>query len=59
MGWSLAASCVMAYVDSDGLLDKHLQVTGKQPVHVEGNLIAHTRLQFKKHGLSRLFSLKL
>lgn len=49
----------MAYADSDGSLDKHLQATGKQPVHVEGDLIVRIRLQFKKHGLPRLSSLKL
>ena len=39
-------------------LSKHLQATGKQPVHVEGDLIVRARLQFGRHGLSRLFSLK-
>ena len=39
-------------------LSKHLQATGKQPVHVEGDLIVRARLQFGKHGLSLLFSLK-
>ena len=39
-------------------LSKHLQATGKQPVHVEGDLIVRARLQFGMHGLSRLFSLK-
>ena len=39
-------------------LSKHLQATGKQPVHVEGNLIVRARLQFGMHGLSRLFPLK-
>lgn len=38
---------------------KHLQATGKQPVYIEGDLIVSTCLQFKKHGLSCLFSLKL
>ena len=39
-------------------LSKHLQATGKQPVHVEGDLIDCARLRFGMHGLSRLFSLK-
>lgn len=37
----------------------HLHTTGKQPVHVEGDIIVHACLQFKKHGRSRLFSLQL
>ena len=32
--------------------------SGRQPVHVKGDLIVRARLQFGRHGLSRLFSLK-
>ena len=39
-------------------LSKNLQATGKQPVHVQGDLIVRACLQFGKHGLSHLFSLK-
>ena len=37
----------------------NLQATGKQPVHVEGDLIVRARVQFGMHGLSRLFSFHL
>ena len=33
--------------------------TVHRPVHVEGDLIVRAHLQLEKHGLSRLFSLKL
>ena len=33
--------------------------TVHRPVHVEGDLIVRAPLQLEKHGLSRLFSLKL
>ena len=39
-------------------LSKHLQATGKQPVHVEGYLIVRAGLPFRMRGLSRLISLK-
>ena len=63
---SLVPRVVLLYVNSRNplktssptKLSKHLQATGKQPIHVEGNLIVRVRLQFGMHGLSNLFSLK-